>query len=109
MKMKHLAAALFLSLLLVAGSGMAQTPSKATSAPSQNTGKKTSLVDINSATKQELMELPGIGDAYAQKIIDGRLYRAKNQLVQKKIIPQATYDKISGQIVVKQNKADSKK
>jgi len=63
---------------------------------------KSELMDINSASKQDLMTLSGIGDAYAQKIIDGRPYRAKNELVQKNIIPQATYDKISGQIVARQ-------
>src|SRR5262249_47474446 len=64
--------------------------------------KKTTPMDINSATKQELMTLPGVGDAYSQKIIDGRPYRAKNELVQKKVIPQATYDKIADQIVARQ-------
>ena len=66
-------------------------------------------MDINSATKQQLMTLTGIGDAYAQKIIDNRPYRGKDELVSKKVIPQATYDKISAQIIAKQSSTGAKK
>jgi competence protein ComEA len=54
------------------------------------------------------MTLPGIGDADAQEIIDGRPYRAKNQLVQKNIIPQATYDKIVDSIIAKRSTTAAK-
>ena len=80
-----------------------QTPSSAASA-AKTASSANNLLDINSASVDQLKALPGIGDTYAQKIVAGRPYARKDQLVQKKIIPQATYQKIAGMIIAKQPK-----
>jgi len=73
-----------------------------TSAASAAAKALPALLDINSATKAELMKLPGIGDAYSDKIIKGRPYKGKNELVSKNIVPKATYEKIKDLIIAKQ-------
>jgi len=63
-----------------------------------------SLIDINTATADQLKAIPGIGDVYSKKIIDGRPYANKTQLVSKNILPQGVYDKVKDKIIAKQAK-----
>lgn len=91
-----------LALNLIGAISVAQTAKSPATASTASSAAKTELVDINSATKEQLMALPGIGDAYSQKIIAGRPYANKSQLLSKKIVPPATYNKIVDKIIAKQ-------
>ena len=114
MKTNRILSFILITLFTVALPLSAQTKSKSTakapapaakSAPAaKTTPAPNTLIDLNSATKAELETLPGIGDAYADKIIAGRPYARKDQLVTKKVLPQATFDKLKDNVIARQGR-----
>jgi len=105
MRPRSLVTACLLALLALAparGRSLAATAAAPATASSEAKPEKTELIDINSASKATLVKLPGVGDAIADKIILGRPWKSKYDLVMKKVVTRSTYDKFSKYVVARQ-------
>jgi len=109
--MKKLATLLAVSLIALAGAAAAQADKKAApaAAPAKKEApapaaaeKKVELMDINTASEKELATLKGVGEVRAKAIVKGRPYKGKNELLDKKIVPENVYNDIKELIIAKQ-------
>ena len=110
--MKKLTSLLAATLLALAGSAFAQKAEAPKAAPAKAESKaeaKKEPMDINSASADELKTLPGVGEAYADKIVKGRPYSGKDDLAKKKIVPAKTYDGIKDLIIARQARKEEPK
>ncbi len=88
-----------LALLLAFHAAGAQTGTPTAAEALRTTTTVESALDLNTATAAQLRALPGMGDAYVRRVLDGRPYTAKNQLVTRGILPQSAYERIRDRIV----------
>jgi DNA uptake protein ComE-like DNA-binding protein len=107
--MKTLIAALAIALLATTGTALAAdapaktaapAPAKAAAAPAP--AKTEALLDLNTASREDLIKLKGIGEARADAIIKGRPYKGKNELLDRKIVPENVYNEIKDLVIAKQ-------
>ncbi|MBS2037679.1 helix-hairpin-helix domain-containing protein [bacterium] len=98
--MRKLLTALFFALALFAPTSLWQPTAQAKPSASE----KIAIVDINTADEATLRTVPGIGEVYSKKIIQGRPYRAKDELWRKNILPKGVYDKVKEYLIAKQSK-----